>query len=77
MKNTDKDDYKVGFSGATISKNEAKKVGVTLLFGFIGIVTIGLTFGIKNKLMISLIALILACIGYFGIANRLFRRDEK
>ena len=53
MKNTDKDDYKVCFSGATISKREANKAGVALLFGFIGIVTIGFAFGIRNKLTIS------------------------
>jgi len=73
MKNEDKDEYKVIFGGATISKKEANKVGVALLFGFIGIVTIGLAFEIENKLAIFIIALILACIGYFGIANRLFK----
>ena len=73
MKNKDKDDYKVGFSGTTISKNEANKVGVALIFGLIGIVAIGLTFQITNKLAIGIISLILAFIGYFGIANRLFK----
>ncbi len=73
MKNKDKDEYKVIFGGATISKKEANKVGVALLFGFIGIVAIGLAFEIENKLAIFIIALILACIGYFGIANRLFK----
>lgn len=71
MKNKDKDDYKVIFGGATISKKEANKVGVALLFGFIGIVAIGLAFEIENKLAVFIIVLILACIGYFGIANRL------
>lgn len=74
MKNKNQDDYKVGFSGATISKNEANKVGVTLIFGLIGIVVIGLTFEITNKLAIGIISLILAFIGYFGIANRLFKK---
>ena len=49
MKYHDKDDYKVIFGGATISKNEANKVGVALIFGFIGISAIGFTFGLKNK----------------------------
>lgn len=75
MKNKDKDDYKVGFSGTTISKSEARKVGVALLFGFIGIIAIGLTSEIKNKLAIFIISLILACVGYFGIANRLFKKE--
>jgi len=74
MKNKDKDDYKVGFSGTTISKNEANKVGLALIFGLIGIVAIGLTFEITNKLAIGIISLILAFIGYFGIANRLFKK---
>jgi len=74
MKNKDNDDYKVGFSGATISKKEAKKVGVALIFGFIGIGVIGLFLGLKNKLVILLLSLILACVGYFGIANRAFKK---
>jgi hypothetical protein len=74
MKNKDKDDYKVIFGGATISKKEANKAGVALLFGFIGIVAIGFTFGLKNKLLIFIISLALGCIGYFGIANRIFKK---
>lgn len=62
MKNSDKDDYKVCFSGATISKREANKAGVALFFGFIGIVAIGLAFGIQNKLSIFIISVILVCI---------------
>ncbi len=73
MKNKDKEDYKVIFGGATISKKEANKVGVALLFGLVGIITIGLALGIENKLAIFVIALALAGIGYFGIANRLFK----
>ena len=77
MQNTDKDDYKVCFSGATISKREANKAGVALLFGFIGIVAIGFIFGIQNKLAAFSISVILVCIGYFGIANWLFKNDRK
>ena len=74
MKSKDNDDYKVIFGGATISKKEANKVGVAILFGFIGIVAIGLSLGIKNKLAIFIIALISACIGYFGVASRHFKK---
>jgi hypothetical protein len=74
VKKTDKDDYKGCFSGATIPKREANKTGVALLFGFIGILTIGLVFGIQNKMTIFIISIILVCIGYFGIANRLFNK---
>jgi hypothetical protein len=74
MKNSEKDDYKICFSGATISKSEANKAVVALLFGSIGIVIIGLAFGIQNKLIIFIISVILVCIGYFGIANRLLNK---
>jgi len=74
MKNHDKDDYKVIFRGATISKKEANKVGLALIFGSIGILAIGLTFGLKNKLLIFIISLALGGIGYFGIANRVFKK---
>ena len=56
---------------------ESNKAGVALLFGFIGIVVIGLAFEIQNKLVLFVIALILVFIGYFGIANRLFKNDRK
>lgn len=75
MKNTDKDDYKVCFSGTTISKRESNKAGVALLFAFIGIVTIGLVFGIQDKITTFIISFILVCVGYFGIANRLFKKN--
>ena len=73
MKNTDKDDYKVVFRGTTISKKEAKRVSIALLFGMVGIVAIGLTFGLKNKNEIFILSLALAGIGYFGIAKRMYK----
>lgn len=50
---------------------------MALLFGFIGIVVIGLAFEIQNKLALFVIALVLVFIGYFGIANRLFKNNRK
>ena len=60
--------------GATIPKKEAKKVGITLLFGMIGIAAIGLTIGIKDKVTVFIISFVLAGIGYFGIANRVLKK---
>jgi hypothetical protein len=77
MKNSEKDEYKVCFSGSTITQRESNKAGVALVFGFIGIVVIGLAFEIQNKLVLFLIALILVIIGYFAIANQLFKNDRK
>ena len=73
MKNKDKDDYKVVFGGATISKLEAKRVRVALLFGMVGIAAVGLTLGLHDKLQIFIVALALAGVGYFGIAKRLYK----
>lgn len=57
MKITDKNNYKIYFSGTIISKGEASKAGVALFFGLTGSVAFGLAFGIQNKLAISKIAL--------------------
>lgn len=73
IKKSEKDEYKVCFSGATTPQRESNKAEVAL----IRIAVIGLTFEIQNKLGLFLIAFILVFIGYFGIANRLFKNDRK
>ena len=73
MKNKDKDDYKVVFGGATISKIEAKKVGVALLFGMVSIVAVCITIGLHDKFQVFIVSLALAGIGYFGIAKRIYK----
>lgn len=72
--NKDKGDYKVLFAGSTISKREANKVGIALIFAMIGAVLIYFTFGIENKMAVFLICLALASIGYFGIANKIIKK---
>ena len=73
MKNRDNDDYKVVFGGATISKKEAKRVRVAFLFGVVGVVAVGLTLGLQNKLGVFILSLALAGIGYFGVAKRIYK----
>jgi len=73
MKNKDEDGYKVVFGGATISKTEAKRVSVALLFGMVGIVVVVLTLGLHNRPQVFIVSLALAGIGYFGIAKRLYK----
>lgn len=72
--NKDKDDYKVNFRGATLSKKEANNVGIALIFALIGAVLIYFAFGIENKTAVFLICLALSSIGYFGIANRIIKK---
>jgi len=73
MKNKDNDDYKVIFGGATITKKEANRVGIAFFFGIVGIVTVGLTLGLQNKPGVFIVSLILAAIGYFGVAKRIYK----
>jgi hypothetical protein len=77
MKNSEKEDYKVCFSGATITQRESNKAGVALVFGLIGIVVIGLAFEIQNKLVLFVIVFFGVRIGYFGIASRLCKNNRK
>jgi hypothetical protein len=73
MKDNDEDDYKVVFGGATISMIEAKRAGVALLFGMVGIAATGLTLGLHNKGQIFIVSFALVCIGYFGVAKRIYK----
>jgi preprotein translocase subunit SecF len=76
MIDKDKDNYKVLFSGATISKKEANKVGIALIFAMVGAVLIYFTFGIENKTAVFFICLALSSIGYFGIANKIIKNEN-
>jgi hypothetical protein len=73
MMNKDENDYKVVFRGATISKKEAKRVSVTILFEMVGIIAIGLLLGLTNKVLVFVLSFLLALIGYFGIAQRIYK----
>ena len=46
-----RDDYVVLFKGAKLSKLEAKKVGLGIIFGNIGIVISVLAPGVENKIV--------------------------
>ena len=73
MKDKNEDDYKIVFGGAIISKKEAKRVKVALLFGMVGIVVIGLTLGLRCKSQVFIVSLALAGIGYFGVAKKIYK----
>jgi len=73
MSQSDRDDYKVGFSGATVPKQEAKRIYLALIVGLIVALVTYFFFGIQNKLAIFVISLVSVVIGYFLIANKLFK----
>jgi len=65
--------YKVVFGGATITKKEAQRAGVALIFGMIGIVGVSFIFGLRNKIGLFFIAFGFAVVGYFFIARKIYK----
>ena len=67
-------DYLVLFKGAKLSKREANKVGVGIIFGIIGIfVSIFIT-PMKNKIVDYAIIFIFIILGYYWVGNKLFKK---
>jgi hypothetical protein len=72
-----KNDYLVLFSGAKISKREANKVGLGLIFGIIGVVltvVINTATGKEFKIFNYIIIVVLTLFGYFIVGNKIFKR---
>ena len=70
----EKDEYRVCIWGITVSKHEAKKIGITIVIGFIGAVLSYIVFGAQNKLTVFIISFVLVAFGYFGVANKVFEK---
>lgn len=77
MQKKDTDDYKVCIWGTTVSKQEANKIGIAIIFGIIGICLYFFFFGAQNKVAAFIISFALAAVGYFGIANRIYNNNRK
>ena len=71
-----KDDYLVLFQGAKISKREANKVGVGILFGIIGILgTHYIQIG-QAKIINYIVIFIFSLVGYLWVGNKLFKNKS-
>jgi hypothetical protein len=68
------DDYVVSFKGARLSKREANKVGLGIIFGLLGVVVSLLLFGTQNRIITIAILSLFASVGYFLIGNKLFKK---
>ena len=66
------DDYKVALSGTTISKTNANKAGLGLIFGIAGAVFSIVVFG-NNKLAAFVTITICIVVGLI-IANKIFKK---
>ncbi len=76
MKNNNHKDYKVGFSGDTISKLEANRIGLSLIIGFCILFSVNSLFSIENKKLVFLVALFSVFFSYFAISKRVFKRNK-
>ncbi len=74
MKKKNDDDYFILFQGAKLSKREANKAGIGILFGVIGIfLTQFFQLG-QTKFVNYIIIFIFAAIGYLWVGNKFFRK---
>ena len=71
------DDYIVLFQMAKLSKHEAKKVGIGILFGLVGLIISLLIFGGESKILSYTVIGIFLFIGYFLIGNRFIKKKTK
>lgn len=76
MKNKKKEDYKVNFAGATISKLEANRIGLSLIIGFCILFSVNSLFSIENNTIVFLVAIISIFFSYFVISKRVFIKKK-
>lgn len=70
------DEYSVLFSGVKLSKYEANKVGISLIFGIFSCLCFIFIFNIHNKLIVFGSSSLLAVFGYF-LGNRIFKKSKR
>jgi threonine/homoserine/homoserine lactone efflux protein len=73
MNKREKDNYVVLFKGAKLSRREANKVGLGIIFGVIGIF-ISIVVGVESKLIASILIFTFAAVGYLVIGNKIFKK---
>ncbi len=72
-----KDEYYVDFKGARLTKLEANRIGVGIVFGIIGIVLL-FFIPVKEKGILSYVLIVsFVFVGYFLVAPRIFKYEEK
>ena len=71
-KNKD-DDYIVDFKGAKLNKKEANRVGLGIIFGFVGIILGFIVLGPERKCLILFAAFFLSLFGYIFLGKKCFK----
>ena len=73
MNKKSKDQHIFLFQGIKLSKHEANKVGIGLIFGLVGGVLSGFILGLDHKIAAIIICGIFIGFGYLIIGNKLFK----
>lgn len=73
MKKKSKDEYIVLYQGVKLSKQEANRVGLSIILGIIGAVIFFLLLGPGYKLLSLIFCFSLSAIGYFWIGKKIFK----
>ena len=73
MNKKSKDQHITLFQGVKLSKREANKVGLGLIFGLVGAVLSGFLFGLEQKVAALMISGIFVGFGYFIVGNKLYK----
>jgi hypothetical protein len=77
MQKKDDKDYKVGFAGATISKIEANRIGLSLFISICLVLLLNFIVDIENKYIIFAICLGSVFLSYFAISKRMFKNKSE
>ena len=73
MSKKSKDEYFVLFRGVKISKCEANRIGVGLIFGFVGAIISTFLIGPENRIVAIIVCILFVAIGYFWVGNKIFK----
>ena len=61
------------FRGAKLSTREANKVGLALIMAGIGLLFSLVVFGIAQKALAGVIAIVFSAVAYFVVGNKVFK----
>jgi hypothetical protein len=73
MQNQDNEDCKVCFAGATISKIEANRIGLSIILGICTVFLANLLIDTENKYIIFSICLGSVLLSYFAVSKKIFK----
>lgn len=74
MQDRDDKEYKIGFSGATISKLESNRIGLALSISMLVMVAVCFLFEVENKTVTFAISLCTVFVTYFLVSKKIIKK---